>query len=228
MYALADAPALWTVPEVPELPEPVRGKRVLITACVYAGAPEEGERVMQPVRQLGTPIFDMSGPMPYRVVQSAFDFVYPRTGEMKSYWKSLYVPELSDAVIDTLVAAAQERPSELSLINIPHIGGAVRRVPPDATAFVPRDMPFMVSLDANWRRPEEADANIAWARETWGRLVPHSDGTVYLNFLGEEERDADTLVRAAFGPNYDRLVAVKTAYDPRNMFRLNQNIRPRT
>jgi FAD/FMN-containing dehydrogenase len=222
------AAALWTVLDAPELPEPVRGKRVLITTCVYAGAPEEGERVMRPVRELGTPLFDMSGPMPYRVLQSAFDFVFPRTGELQSYWKSLYVPELTDALVDTLVDAARSRPSELTLINIPYIGGAVRRVPPDATAFVPRNMPFMISLDANWRQTEESEANIAWTRETWSRLAPNSNGMVYLNFLGEEERDVDALVRAAFGPNYDRLVAVKTAYDPGNMFRLNQNIRPRT
>jgi FAD/FMN-containing dehydrogenase len=220
--------ALWTMPVHPAVPEPVQGRAVVITNGVYAGAADDGERALRPLREFGTPLFDMSGALPYRMLQAAFDPFFPNTGEVMSYWKSLYVSDLDDAVVDTVAEAARNRRSPLSLIGIRHFAGAACRVRPDATAFATRDAPFVISCDANWHRADESAINIAWARTTWDRLFPHSTGATYLSFLGEEEHDADALVRAAYGPNYERLVAVKTKYDPTNMFRLNMNITPST
>lgn len=223
---VTSAAVMWTMPVHPALPPPVQGKAVLVTAGAYVGPVDQGEKVLQPLRQLGEHVFDMSGPIPYRMLQSAFDPFFMK-GQVSSYWKSLYVNQLSDAAIDILADAAINRSSDYTLLNIPHMGGAVNRVRPQDTAFATRGAPFMISLDANWTDGGNGEAHIAWARSTWSRLQPHSTGAVYLNFIGHEERDADALVKAAFGPNYDRLVEIKTKYDPTNMFRMNQNIKPR-
>ena len=225
---VTSAALLWTLPVHPNMPEAAQGQPVLITAGVYAGSPEEGERVLQPLREFGEPLGEIAGAMPFRMVQSAFDPFFPATGEILSYWKSLYVSDLSDEVIDIICEQGANRSSPMTLINIPYLGGAVRRVRPDETAFAVRDAAFMISIDGNWRDPSEGQTHIAWVREAWDRLLPHSTGAVYLNFMGAEEQGADALVRSAFGANYDRLVDVKTKYDPTNMFRLNQNIKPRT
>lgn len=224
---VSSAAIIWTIPESPLMPEPARGQAVLITAAVYAGDPDEGMKVLEPLRSFGAHVFDMSMQMPFRSMQSAFDPFFPKTQEITSYWKSVYVRELSDAVVDIIADAALNRSSPYSLMNIPHFGGAVRRVGPTETAFATRDAPFMVSLDANWTdKSDNGETHISWARATWDRLQPHSTGQVYLNFMGREDRDAEALIRSAFGPNYDRLVQVKTKYDPKNMFRINQNIKP--
>jgi FAD/FMN-containing dehydrogenase len=200
---------------------------VVITGGVYAGDPNKGEQALQPLRQFAEPLGEITGQLPYRMVQSAFDPFFPNTGVVHSYWKSVYANELSDDVIDILADLGKNRSSSYTLINVPHFGGAVRRVKPTDTAFWTRDASFMLSLDGNWTDPSEREQHISWVRQAWDRLYPHSTGAVYLNFMGEETENAEALVRSAFGDNYDRLVELKTKYDPTNLFRMNQNIKPR-
>ncbi|MGH9173637.1 MAG: BBE domain-containing protein, partial [Vicinamibacterales bacterium] len=141
------------------------------------------------------------------------------------YWKSLYADRLSDELIAELARRAAERPSGLTSIDIWHHGGAMNRVGADETAFGKRDAPFLLSFSSSWTEATDDEPNIGWARNGWKAIHAHSSGGLYLNFPGfGEEKEA--LVRAAYGPNYDRLVALKTHYDPANLFRFNQNIKP--
>jgi FAD/FMN-containing dehydrogenase len=222
---VTSAVVMWTFPVVDALPEEIRGKAVCVTAAVYAGDPARGEEVLIPLRKLSTPLFDMSGQLPYRGVQSSFDPFFQK-GTVSSYWKSLFVREMSDEVIDLVTKAAQSRTSSYSLMNVPYMGNGVRRVSPDATAFAARDAAFMVSIDANWLEKGRNDTHIAWARGLWDALQPYSTGDVYLNFMGQEDQDADKLVRAGLGRNYERLAQIKAKHDPKNLFRINQNIKP--
>jgi FAD/FMN-containing dehydrogenase len=213
----------WSVPE--GFPEELVGTPVVILAGVYAGPLEEGERVIQPLRELATPVLDMSGPMPFAAIQSAFDPFFPKG--MLYYWKSTYVEQLSDELIDSLCQLAAERPSARTTMDIWPQTGAVQRIGAEEMAFGQR-RPCMVAFESSWSDPAENDANIAWAREAYGSMKRFDSGGIYLNFpgFGEEKED---LLSAAYGEaNYERLVDLKTKYDPANLFRMNQNIRPRT
>lgn len=216
--------ATWTAPASPGLPPSVHDQEVVIAAGVYAGDAEEGLRVLQPLREFGELLGEVAGPIPYRSVQSAFDSFFPNTGEVISYWKSLYLDGLGDAAIEIMADCAENRSSPSTMVFVQHLGGAVRRVPPDETAFAIRDAAFVMNFMGNWREARETPRHIAWVREAWNRLAPHSTGAVYPNYLGLEKRGADTLARSTFGPNYDRLVEIKAKYDPANLFRLNFNI----
>ena len=163
--------------------------------------------------------------MPYCEVQRLFDAVIP-FGRHRCYWKSHYLAGLDDALIELILAANAAPPSPSTLSSIWNFGGATAAVPADATAFGDRSMPYMYSIDAIWNEPTEDAANIAWARDFWEQLRPCSqDGRMYLNFPGRGE-EGEALLRRTFGPNYDRLRAIKRKYDPDNMFRFNQNILP--
>lgn len=213
-----------TIPTDPDYPEETWGRRVLALATVYNGPVEEGERVTQPLRSLGEPLLDFSGRMPYRVLQSIYDGLFPK-GRDRCYWKSTYLSGLDDAVIGEITRRLAQRPSEMTFASIWKFGGAVQRVAADTTAFGDRSMPFMLSLDAIWSKPTDDDANIGWVRDFWCDMQPYSTGRLYLNFpgLGED----DNLVRDAFGAEtYPRLQEVKSIYDPDNLFRMNQNILP--
>ena len=223
---ITSAAIMWTMPVDPHLPPGVQGRAVIITGGVYAGDPNEGEQALQPLREFGEPLGEITGQLPYRMVQAAFDPFFPNTGAVHSYWKSVYANELTDDLIDILADLGKNRSSSYSLINVPHFGGAVRRVKPADTAFWTRDASFMLSIDGNWTDPSEREQHVAWVRQAWDRLQPHSTGAVYLNFMGEETQDSDALVRSAFGDNYERLVELKGKYDPTNLFRMNQNIKP--
>jgi hypothetical protein len=213
----------WSVPG--GFPPEIVGKPVVIAAAVYAGPPEEGQRAVQPLRELATPIIDLSGSMPYTAIQSAFDPFFPKG--LLMYWKSLYVEELSDPLIDEVCRLAAERPSSHSPIDIWHHGGAMRRVEAGATAFGAREAPFMLSFDSTWTDPLDTERNIAWTRQAWTDMHRYSSGGLYLNFPGfGEEKEA--LLQAAYGPNYERLRRLKAEHDPTNLFRMNINIAPAT
>jgi FAD/FMN-containing dehydrogenase len=216
---------LWTMPTTPHLPPPVHGHDVVIITGIYSGNPYEGAQIMQPLRELGAPLFDMSGTLAWLTLQSAFDFFFPVDGSVSAYFKSMQLNELSDDAIEVLMASFQARVSKDTLINMPYLGRGVTGVPLSAMAFAGRDGPFMVSFDAIWPTNHAFDANVAWARESWSGLEPFSTGGVYLNFSGDSEPTTE-LVSGAFGSNYARLVEAKTKYDPENLFRLNQNIKP--
>ena len=214
---------LWSVPEHSNFPEEHHGAPVVVVGGMYAGPVEEGKRAMQPLREFGTPLVDLSGPVPYTRAQQGLDPFFPK-GEFRSYWKSRYLGELSDDAIETIVEYAEARPSPNTIVPLRARGGAINRVDPTATAFPDRHSPFLLSIDSTWEAPENDEDNIEWTREFWEAMEPYASDSMYFNFSMEEVGDDAT--RAAFGENYDRLVEVKTEYDPENLFRLNQNIEP--
>lgn len=178
---------------------------------------------MQPLRELGEPVVDVSGPWPWAGLQSGFDELFPKGG--RYYWKSRAVAELTEEAIEEIADWAGRRPTPLTDIGIWHHGGAMSRVDETATAYGGRDATFLVAGEVSWLDPAQDDEAIAWGREFWAAMAPHSTGGIYLNFagLGEEKEE---LVRAGYGVNYDRLAALKTKYDPENVFRMNLNITP--
>ena len=219
--ALSSFAVLGTVLENPALPPTTYGARYLLFAACYAGPVETGARVIQPLRALGTPLADLSAPVPFVAMQSLLDADYP-AGKLHYYWKSCYLDELSDAAIDSLVELAAACPSPRSTLDVWQLGGAFSRVDAGATAFGRRDAPYLLAIEANWERPQDSERNIAWTQQAYARMQPFSTGNSYLNLhvLGDEP------LRASAGSNQERLVAVKTQYDPTNLFRLNQNIQP--
>jgi FAD/FMN-containing dehydrogenase len=214
-----------TFPELPGMPPVLYDRQCAFVASVYSGDLEEGLRALQPVRELGTPLFDMSGPMPYTAVQTAFDPLFPRN-TLRAYWKSAYLDKLSDAAIDTIVDRAQHRPAPRVLVNTFHMGGAINAVGPTETAFAERSADFMVSIDGMWMDPAGDAAVIDWVRSAWDDVSRHGTGSVYLNFTGLADESTAAGVPEALGQNLRRLAEVKAAYDPDNFFRVNNNIRP--
>jgi FAD/FMN-containing dehydrogenase len=208
-----------------DFPEEHWGKRVFTLACVYSGDAAEGEALLQPLRELGEMSADFSGRMNYCDVQQLFDTLMP-AGDFRCYWKARYLTDLTDEMIDLAMSNAMAAPSDSSLSSLWNFGGATAKVPADATAFGDRSMGWMYSLDGVWTDPSDDDANITWSRDGWlnsERFGHH--GRAYLNFPGHGE-DNSALTRTSFGANYERLVAIKTKYDPQNRFRFNQNIMP--
>ena len=210
-------------PEAEEFPPESHGKPYVTVLALHPGDPAEGERVLRPLRQLADPIVDLSAPMPYTEAQAILDEDYP--DGWRYYWKSLNVPELSDALIERLAEHAAAAPSSLSTIDVWYQGGAMARVGEEETAFANRGEPYLLGLEANWVEEGGSDENVAWVREAFADLRSFSTGGVYLNFPGflEEGRQ---LLHEGYGANHERLVEVKTKYDPANLFRLNANIEP--
>ena len=213
----------WNVPAAEPFPPEHHGKPVLIVAGVYAGSVEDGESVVQPLRELAQPVIDLSGPWPWLGLQSGFDALFP-VGQLR-YWKSRALAELSTAAIDVIADFAARRPSPLTDITVWHHGGAMSRVGETETAYAGRDAPFLVTGEASWTDPSQNDEAIAWGREFWDAMGQHSTGGLYLNFPGFGE-EKEELVKAGYGVNYDRLAALKAKYDPNNLFRMNLNIPP--
>jgi len=215
----------WSVPPDEPFPPEHHGKSVLVVAGVYSGAVEDGEPVVQPLRELAQPLIDLSGPWPWLGLQSGFDALFPKGAFY--YWKSRALAELPDEAIDEIADWAARRPSPLTDLTIWHHGGAMGRVGETETAYGGRDAPFLVTGEVSWSDSAQNDEAIAWGREFWAAMGRHSTGGLYLNFpgLGEEKEE---LVRAGYGVNYDRLAALKAKYDANNLFRMNLNIPPRT
>ena len=199
------------------------GTPVCGIALGYSGDPVAGGKHLQPIRTFGPPIADLVATVPYLQQQSMLDEAYP--SGLYYYWKASMMDTLSDAAIDVLMEYFQTRPSPLTQMFIEHIHGAASRVPVTATAFAHRNEQFNFSILGIWREAKETEANLAWLQECWRELRPHLAPRAYVNYLSQEGAER---VREAYGPNYDRLVALKNKYDPKNFFRLNQNIRPTT
>jgi len=214
---------IWGMPPLPDVPAEMHWAPVVIIAGMYAGPVDKGEQLFQPVSEMGTPIEDMSGPQPYVEMQSDLDPLFA-DGQLY-YWKSLFADTMSDEVIDKIVEHAAEKPSKQCLFALRILGGAMRRVPEEATAYGNRDAMFNISIDNTWQNPEKNDEMIAWTRKVWGNLHDQTSGGVYINFAGFGE-EKETLTQAAYGRNYERLQQVKAAYDPENFFCTNQNITP--
>ena len=228
--AVADAPDelsthgyIWTMPVAPELPEHLRGRPFVGVGGMYVGDPDEGERITRPLRELGTPLLDTSGTVPYIDLQQSYDPFFP--AGLRYYWKALYLDGFSDAAIRQTTEWSLERPSPRTLVIIRHIGGAVGRVEPEATAFGDRSSEWMLSIDSTWDDPADDERNISWTRAYWDAALRYSDGKTYFNFPGLFE-EGQRAIQDSYGQNADRLAQVKAKYDPDNLFRLNQNIRP--
>jgi FAD/FMN-containing dehydrogenase len=215
--------ACGVIPSEPSFPAELHGKPFTLLAGLYAGAVEDGKRALQPLLDFGAPLLDFSGVKPYVEAQQAFDADYP--DGKRYYWKSLNLLRLDDAVIDRIVHHARLQPSAHNTTDLWHIGGAVRRGSPTTSAFHGRQAAFLLSPEANWHHAEDDTVNIAWLRDFIADMAEFSDGSRYLNFAGFQE-EGDSLVRSAFGSQYERLAALKAKYDPDNLFRLNQNVKP--
>ncbi|MDS0473630.1 FAD-binding oxidoreductase [Natrinema sp. 1APR25-10V2] len=200
----------------------VNERKFAIMGC-YAGPADEGEPQLKPLREFADPIADFSGTMPYVEFQQLLDEDYP--DGMRYYWKSLYLDRLSNMAIDRIAYWARAAPSPLSTVDVWQLGGAITDVGIEESAFAGRHAPFLLGVEANWENPETDDANVEWVRDCLDDMRQFSDGSVYLNFPGFHEED-DEMLRTTFGPAYERLVALKDEYDPENVFRLNQNIKP--
>jgi hypothetical protein len=187
----------------------------------YCGDLSEGERVIKPLREFGSPLLDAIQPMPFPMMQKLLDDAFP--DGTQNYWKSTFVTELSDEVIDLIVEGANKAQSPLSAVVIEFYGGAAGRVGTSETAFAQRQSEYDIGIMAQWTDPAENNTHIGWARDLSDALSPYSSGRYLLNFLSEESPDT---IKSAFGDNYSRLAEVKKKYDPENFFSLNQNIKP--
>lgn len=213
----------WSAPEVPEVPARYHGRPVVILLTCYTGAFEHGERVIAPLRAIGNPIADLSGPMAWTEAQQLLDPDYPDGAFY--YWKSIYLDRLDRGVIETLAQHTAARPSPLSSIDVWTLGRAMERIGASETAFYKRDAPYMIGIEANWNDPDTNDANIAWARTLFSDLQQYTRGGHYLNFPGFLE-EREMLLQGAYGPNLERLRAIKAKFDPANLFVGALNIPP--
>ena len=220
---LSSIALLWSIPPGEPFPPEHHGKPVVAVAGCYSGAVDDGEPVVQPLRELGQPLIDLSGPWPWLGLQSGFDPLFPKGAFY--YWKSRALAELSNEAIDVIADFGARRPSPLTDIVVWHQGGAMSRVGETETAYGGRDAAFLVTGEASWDDPALSDEGIGWGRAFWDAVGQYSTGGLYLNFAGlGEEKEA--LVKAGYGANYERLAALKAKYDPANLFRMNLNIAP--
>lgn len=192
-----------------------------LAVCHVSLDEAQAELDVQSVREFGPPVADMIERMPYPVVNTLIDDAFPR-GYL-NYWKSAFFTDLSDDAIDKLVKAFESAPTTSCFLVIEHYHGAATRIDPTATAFPHRAAGYNLLIIAAWADPAQTDDGIAWARETYDKLRPHMAEAAYVNYLDVDDANR---VRAAYGPNFDRLRALKARYDPENLFRLNQNIPP--
>jgi hypothetical protein len=213
---------LWSIPGGSAFPQHLHGRDVLIIGGTYAGAAERGHEILRPLREFDEPILDMSATIPYCTLQQLYDPFF-RTGEFLHYWKAIYVDRLTDDVLEAIVAGSASRPSQRSLLAIWALGGAMARVGNDETPVGSKLAPFLLEIIGTWPEPAHTEQNVVWVRHVFETMHSFSSGKINPNFSGAGE-DNERFVRAAFGDHYQRLANVKHAYDPTNMFRLNQNI----
>ncbi len=223
--AAPDELACWFVmraaPPLPFLPKEVHGTGIIAFAACYAGPMDAAERAMKPLRAMGTPIADVIGPHPFTGWQTALDPLL--TPGARNYWKSHSFAAIDDGLIDVLVEYANKLPSAETELAFAQLGGAINRVPADSTAYPHRDVSFLINLHTRWRDPAEDATCIAWARSLFDACTPFASGGTYVNFIPEDDKDG---VKRAYLGNAKRLAAIKAKYDPYNLFRVNQNIRP--
>lgn len=225
MATAPDELSVWTVlrqaPPLPFLPEDVHGSEIVALALLYTDDPEQGESLIEPLRGFGNPLGEHVGVQPYVDWQQAFDPLL--TPGARNYWKSHNFSTLDDKLFDAVIEYIGKLPSPQCEIFFGAIGGATTRPAPDSAAYAHRDALYVMNVHGRWDDAAEDEAGVAWARAFFEASAPYASGGVYVNFLTADESDR---VRAAYGPNYERLCEVKREYDPDNLFRVNQNIRP--
>ena len=212
---------LITIPPAPPFPEVLWGRKACVIVWCYTGPHAKADEVLEPVRTFGSPLVVGLQEMPFSVLQSAFDPLYP--AGLQWYWKADFFREISDAAIDVHVKYGAQLPTGHSTMHLYPIDGAASRVPADATAFAYRDGGWagvIVGVDPD---PANSGRLTRWAQDYWEELHPTSAGGAYINFMMAEGEDR---IRASYRGNYDRLAQVKRRYDPANAFHVNQNIKP--
>lgn len=208
-------------PPLPFLPAEVHGREMIALALCYVGDPEEGERLIAPLREFGTVLGEHVGVQPYTAWQQAFDPLLAKGA--RNYWKSHNFAQISDGVIEAIIEYAARLPSPHCEIFIGTIGGQTTRVAPEAMAYSSRDANYVMNVHGRWETAAEDERCIAWAREFFARSQPFASSGAYINFLTQEETDR---IAFAYGATWNRLVELKSKYDPTNLFRMNQNIKP--
>ena len=214
--------AFLTVPPGPPFPEHLHNKKMCGVVWCYTGPLDQAEEVFKPIRAFGPPALDLVGPMPHPVLQGMFDALYPPG--LQWYWRADFVNELSDEAIALHVKHGSRMPTMHSSMHMYPINGAARRVGNDETPWAYRDANWaevIVGVDPD---PANNERIIPWTKDYWDALHPYSAGGAYVNFMMDEGQER---VQATYGDNYDRLLAIKNKYDPTNLFRVNQNIRPK-
>jgi FAD/FMN-containing dehydrogenase len=222
---MPDDLSVWVVmrqaPPLPFLPADVHGKEVVVLPIFSTMKTEDAQRAIEPLRGFGQAVGEHLGPMPYEAWEKAFDPLL--TPGARNYWKSHNFASISEGAIDTLIQYAGKLPGPECEIFLGLIGGQANRVAADATAYPHRNVLYAMNVHARWSDPADDKKCITWARELFAATAPHAAGSVYINFLTQDEGER---ISEAYGQNYDRLVDVKNRYDPRNLFRQNQNIKP--
>lgn len=209
-------------PEAPYLPSDLHGRDVVIIGVCYAGSIDSGRTLLAPLRSFGNPLVDLIRPTPYTAHQGLLDAGVPHG--LHYYWKSDYLKELNDVVINTVVEHAFPLPTPRSYTIIFQLGGAVNRIQGDDSAFEDRSAGHAININGVWSPSAVGEPSMQWTQDFWQAIHPLSTGGTYINFLGDEGEDR---IRSAYGSEkYMRLVDLKNKYDPTNFFRLNQNIRP--
>ena len=199
------------------------GDPIAVIVAAYIGDLAAGEKAMASLRKFGSPLADTIAPSSYVALNSLFDTAFPYGG-VQRYWKSSFLKVLGDDMLDIMIARSAKLLSPMSNVLFFHLHGAASRVDPNATAFGARDDQWDYDVISQWTDVAESAGHIQWTREFWTAVEPFASGQVYVNHLDAEE--GTTRIRAAYSRNYDRLVALKNKYDPTNLFRMNQNIRP--
>ena len=198
------------------------GVKLSALLVLHTGSLEEAETELRPVLEFGSPVMKEVGPVPYTAMCTILDEAYPR-GAL-SYWKSTFVRGLEDDFFEAVIASFAEAPSPMQAMVFEHFHGEVTRIPVLNAAVPHREVGYNVLIPGEWLDPAESDSNIAWVRDTYDAIKPYAAQRRWLNYLGDD--DGADAVRAAYGPNYDRLVEVKRKYDPDNVFHLSHNIPP--
>jgi len=218
---LGGFPAFQIAPPLPFIPENRHGEPFLAIVACWAGPLVEGERALQPFRDVAPIVAEHVGPMPYPALNSAFDGLVPPG--LQHYWKANFNTELTDAAIEAHLRHAPRLPAVNSTVHIYPINGACHRVAPDATAFAYRDASFATVIAGMWPDPADNEANIQWVRDYYQATAPHSEEGGYINFMSDDDQHR---IEANYRETYGRLVQTKRTYDPGNLFHLNQNITP--
>jgi FAD/FMN-containing dehydrogenase len=214
-------PAFQVAPPLPFIPENRHGDTLSLAVVHWSGPIEEGEGAMKPFRDLAPVVAEMAGPMPYTFLNSAFDGIFPKG--IRSYWKGNFVTDLTDEAIEQHVIHGSKVPEVSCTMHLYPINGAAHDVAPDETAFVYRDANFATVIVGAWQDPSLDQERIQWVRDYYDGTAPHSESGGYVNFMSDDDQGR---VKDNYRGNYDRLVKVKKAYDPGNLFHQNQNIKP--
>jgi FAD/FMN-containing dehydrogenase len=222
---LPDEMTVWLVirhaPPLPFLPPEVHGKKVVIVPFVWLGEPEEGEKLIKPIRDATKSLGEGFGMHPWAVWQSGFDGLVSHGA--RNYWKSHHLKNLGDPCLDQVIEFAGKLPSEECEVFIPHMEGVPSRTNGNRTAFAHRTTPFVLNIHTRWQKPEDDEKCLKWARDFHERTQEFASG-VYVNFLSQEGEDR---IKEAYTEKvWNQLVAVKNKWDPENRFHMNQNIKP--